>query len=55
MGHLGKVLESIGISFESGWKIQPLLLLDATPLIPLFKEISIPVISVDILKSRSNV
>jgi hypothetical protein len=55
MRHLGNVLESIGISFESGWKVQPLLVLDTTPLSPLFKEISMPVISVDMLKTRWNV
>lgn len=53
--HLGKVLESIGISSESGWKVQPLLVLDATPLSPLFKQISMPLISMDMLKTRWNV
>jgi hypothetical protein len=52
--HLRKVLESIGISSESGWKVQPLLVLDATPLSPLFKQISMPVISMDMLKTRWN-
>ncbi len=53
--HLGFVLGSMGITFELGWKVQPLLVLDSTPLSPLFKEMSIPVISLDMLRSRWNV
>ena len=54
--HLRKVSWNRSASaLNPGWKVfNPLLVLDAIPLSPLFKEISMPVISVHMLKTRWN-
>jgi hypothetical protein len=50
--HLGEVLKLIHVDPELNWKIQPLVVLDTTPISPLLKRLSMPVISLEMLKRR---
>jgi hypothetical protein len=49
------VLKSIGIGLKSAWEVQPILVLDTVPMSPLFTEVSMPVVSLDMLKTRWSV
>jgi hypothetical protein len=50
--HLAEVLAWLRADPELGWKVRPLIVVDAAPITPWLKRMPIPVVSLDMLKAH---